>query len=118
MNEITFNSSLLHSLRAIDFVRRLLDAGQLDPEKYKYMHMHIISACERMIDLDASSKMNAEWLFLKHLFEIGRETASEWLDENFDNLGVRSSTNIRAMFEGHGYLPESAIGSADTTAET
>ncbi|MEL7396246.1 MAG: patatin-like phospholipase family protein [Pseudomonadota bacterium] len=116
MNEITFNSSLLHALRAIDFVRRLLDAGQLDPKKYKYMHMHIISACERMIDLDASSKMNAEWLFLKHLFEIGRETASEWLDENFDNLGVRSSTNIRAMFEGHGYLPEAAINSEDVAA--
>ncbi len=101
LNEITFNSSLLHSLRAIDFVRRLLDAGQLDPDQYKYMHMHIISACDRMIDLDASSKLNAEWAFLRHLFEIGRETADEWLTENFDNLGKRSSTNIREMFDDY-----------------
>lgn len=115
LNEITFNSSLLHSLRAIDFVRRMLDAGQLDPEQYKYMHMHIISACDRMIDLDASSKLNAEWSFLQHLFEIGRETATEWLDENFDNLGKRSSTNIREMFEGQGYSPESEMYGVEIT---
>ncbi|MEL6647972.1 MAG: patatin-like phospholipase family protein [Pseudomonadota bacterium] len=101
INEITFNASLLHELRSIDFVRRLLDAGKLDPKDYKRMHMHIISACERMIDLDASSKLNAEWSFLEHLFEIGRETADEWLSENFENLGKRSSTNIRDMFDGY-----------------
>ena len=116
LNEITFNSSLLHALRAIDFVRRMLDAGQLDPNQYKYMHMHIISACDRMIDLDASSKLNAEWSFLRHLFEVGRETASEWLDENFDNLGERSSTNIREMFEGYGHLPEDGIPNIEITA--
>ncbi|MEO0371123.1 MAG: patatin-like phospholipase family protein [Pseudomonadota bacterium] len=106
-NEITFNASLLHELRSIDFVRRLLDAGKLDPAEYKRMHVHVISACERMIDLDASSKLNAEWSFLRHLFEIGRETADEWLVENFDNLGKRSSTVIREMFDGY-RLPDGA----------
>ena len=54
INEITFNSSFLHELRSIDFVRRLLDAGQLDPEKYKRMHMHIIHA-QRGMGLSAPS---------------------------------------------------------------
>ena len=30
INEISFNSSLLRELRAIDFVQRLLDAGKLE----------------------------------------------------------------------------------------
>lgn len=113
INEITFNSSLLHELRSIDFVTRLLDAGTLDPNEYRRMHMHIISACERMIDLDASSKLNAEWKFLRHLFQIGRETADDWLQENFDNLGVKSSTNIREMFDGYGRLPDGSASADD-----
>jgi NTE family protein len=35
MNEVTFNASLLAELRAIEFVRRLLAEGKLDPRRYK-----------------------------------------------------------------------------------
>ena len=106
INEITFNSALQHELRAIDFVRRLLDAGQLDPEKYRRMRLHIIHSRKRMRKLDASSKMNAEWDFLCHLFEIGRDTAGQWLEDHFDDLGERSSVDIRQMFQGLGALPD------------
>ena len=106
LNEITFNSSLLHELRSIDFVRRLLDAGQLDDKNYRRMRMHIIQSRKRMRALDASSKLNAEWDFLMHLFEIGRDTATRWLDEHFDDLGERSSVDVREMFQGFGALPE------------
>ena len=105
VNEITFNSSLLHELRSIDFVRRLLAAGQLDPERYRCMHIHIVHARKQLRQLDASSKLNAEWAFLQHLFDIGRETASRWLDDHFDDLGNRSSVDVQAMFEGVGLLP-------------
>jgi len=106
MNEITFNSALLHELRAIDFVHRLLDAGQLDPDAYRRMHIHIVHARKQMRQLDASSKLNAEWSFLQHLFEIGRQTATRWLDAHFDALGERSSADVRQMFQGLGALPE------------
>ncbi|MEM7057080.1 MAG: patatin-like phospholipase family protein [Pseudomonadota bacterium] len=106
INEITFNSALQHELRAIDFVARLLDAGQLDPDKYRHMHVHIVHSRKRMRSLDASSKLNAEWAFLTHLFEIGRETAEHWIDTHFDDLGQRSSVNIRQMFEGLSILPD------------
>jgi len=105
MNEITFNSSLLHELRAIDFVRRLLDGGKLDPAEYRRMHIHIVHARKQLRRLDASSKLNAEWAFLQHLFEIGRSTASRWLDDHFDDLGARSSVDIRQMFDGLHALP-------------
>ncbi|MGD9139113.1 MAG: patatin-like phospholipase family protein, partial [Desulfobacterales bacterium] len=43
VNEITFNASLLHELRAIDFVARLLDEGSLDSTRYRKMFIHLIA---------------------------------------------------------------------------
>ncbi|MEM6933646.1 MAG: patatin-like phospholipase family protein [Pseudomonadota bacterium] len=105
LNEITFNSALLHELRSIDFVRRLLDSGKLEKGEYRRMNMHVIQARKKMRPLDASSKLNAEWEFLRHLFEIGREAAGKWLVKNFEKLGVCSSVDVRQMFQGLGALP-------------
>ena len=105
ISEITFNSALLHELRSIDFVSRLLEEGTLPPGSYRHMNLHIIEARKRMRPLDASSKMNSEWAFLKHLFEIGRDAADKWLARHFDDIGVRSSVDIRQMFHGYGALP-------------
>ncbi len=105
VNEITFNSALLHELRAIDFVRRLHDHGRLDPGEYRRVNLHIIEARKMMRPLDASSKLNAEWAFLRHLFAIGRDAAEQWLAKHFDDLGVRSSVDVRQMFQGVGVLP-------------
>jgi len=99
VNEITFNSALQHELRAINFVTRMLDAGHLDPGRYRKMLMHVIHARKRMRPLDATSKLNAEWSFLTHLRDIGRDTAERWLAANFDRLGVASSVDIRRMFD-------------------
>ena len=96
MNEITFNSALLHELRAIDFVRRLLESGRLEPEEYRCVNIHIIEARKRMRPLDASSKLNAEWAFLRHLFGIGREAATRWLDEHRDEI-EQPSVLVRAQ---------------------
>lgn len=100
MNEITFNSSLLREFRAINFVSRLIDEGKLDREEYKQVLVHRIEAEAHINPLGASSKLNAEWAFLRHLFDIGRETADSWLAENFDNLGRRSTLDLRSMYQG------------------
>jgi NTE family protein len=105
INEITFNSALLHELRAIDFVRRLIENSKLGPDEYRRMNIHIIEARRQMRPLDASSKLNAEWAFLRHLFGIGRAAASLWLRDHYDDLGRRSSVDIREMFQGMGALP-------------
>ena len=102
VNEITFNSSLLKELRAIDFVKRLLEDGKLDPQDYRRLHIHLIESQERILPLGASSKLNAEWDFLQHLFEIGRETAGDWIEQSYDDLGQRSTADARTMFQGLG----------------
>lgn len=100
MNEITFNSSLLREFRAIDFVSRLLTDGKLHPKDYKNVLVHRIEADEDIKQLGASSKLNAEWSFLEHLFGVGRRAADSWLETNFDRLGQESTLDLRAMFEG------------------
>ena len=100
MNEITFNSSLLREFRAINFVSRLLDEGKLDSSNYKQVLVHRIAAEQYINPLGASSKLNAEWAFLRHLFDIGRQAADAWLAENFDHLGKQSTVDLRAMYQG------------------
>ena len=106
INEITFNSALMHELRSIDFVRRLLDAGQLDEDKYRRMNIHVLDLCPQVADLDASSKLNAEREFLDYLRDTGRHFAERWLETHFDDIGVRSSVEIRDMFDSLAALPE------------
>ncbi len=106
VNEITFNSAMLHELRSIDFVRRLLDAGQLDEDKYRRMNIHVLELCPQVAKLDASSKLNAERAFFEFLFETGRKIAAEWMEKNFEHLGQRSTVNLDGMFDSVAILPE------------
>ena len=97
VNEITFNTNLLSELRAIEFVARMLDEGSLDPQRYKKMRIHMIAAENGFEDLNASSKLNAEWDFLVHLHEVGRQLADAWLSENFESVGRQSSIDLHAL---------------------
>jgi len=98
VNEITFNASLMREFRAIDFVTKMINEGSLDPGRYKKMLIHIIHNEEDFDPLNASSKLNVEWDFLQHLFDIGRKTAMKWLDENYENLGRESTVDLRSLY--------------------
>lgn len=99
VNEISFNAALMKELRAINFVSRLIDEGHLDTSRYKQMLIHRIDAEEELKPLGASSKMNAEWAFLKLLHDIGQRAAEEWLDQHHGALGQRSTVAVRELFE-------------------
>ena len=100
VNEITFNGALLKELRAIDFVNRLIAQGRLDGANYRNIRMHMIEARKQLRPLGASSKLNAEWPFLKHLFGVGRAAAEKWLAANFDDLGARQTLDVRGVIDG------------------
>ena len=100
VNEITFNASMLKELRAIEFITRLIDTGQLTSAEYRKMHLHIVSNEELLNPLGATSKLNAEWGFLQMLRDAGRKSALQWLEENFASLGQHSSVDLREMFQG------------------
>ncbi|MGJ7458917.1 patatin-like phospholipase family protein [Halomonas sp. MA07-2] len=102
MNEISFNGSLLKELRGIDFVDRLIREGKLSEDEYRQVRVHIIENQAELKPLGASSKMNVEWAFLTKLRDMGRDTATRWLDENFAAIGERSTVDLHAMFQGTG----------------
>ena len=101
VNEISFNSSLIKELRAIAFVQKLLDERWLKPEyqdKLKYQFIHSLRADKVLADLSIASKFSNDWTFLIELRDRGRHAAAEWLRKNFDDLGVRSTVDLRAEF--------------------
>ena len=96
MQEISFNSSLMREMRAIAFVTQMIDEGKISGGKR--MFIHLIEAEDIIRNLAGSSKMNATWKFLTHLFEIGRERADKWLAANFEHLGAETTVDLKARY--------------------
>ncbi|SDR63260.1 NTE family protein [Rhizobiales bacterium GAS191] len=97
LNEITFNGALLNGLRMVEFVTRLIEEGQLSAEQYKHIKMHRIDGGEALLALSASTKLNAEWEFLTYLRDLGREAARKWLVAHYDDIGERSTLDLKGM---------------------
>jgi NTE family protein len=95
LNEITFNASLLHEFRAIDFVARLIDAGRLQGTHYKKVLLHLVEGGAALKRFGADTKLNVDYDFLRALFEIGREAGQKFLREHFDALGVEGTLQLK-----------------------
>ncbi|MBU6235745.1 MAG: patatin-like phospholipase family protein [Alphaproteobacteria bacterium] len=98
LNEINFNSSLMAEMRAINFVAKLVHDNKLDPKRYRALRMHMVAASEVLHDLDASSKMNANWDFLQYLRDQGRAQMDKWLVANKKQIGIRQTIDIEDTF--------------------
>ena len=94
LNEVTFNASLLAELRAIEFVRRLLAEGKLDPRRYKDVRMHRIDGGSVLAGMGFASKARADLGFLRRLFTLGRTAGLQWLAAHRPDVGVRASLNL------------------------
>jgi NTE family protein len=100
MNEINFNSTLMRELQAIDFVSRLVKEDRLDQSRYREMLIHFVSDDTALVALDPGSKLDTDMIFFEKLFEIGRMACDQFLDNHFDDIGARSTVDLRRMFKG------------------
>ncbi len=98
INTLSFNSSLMREMRAIDFVTKLIDKGSLDRADYKRLNIHTIGAEAEMAALGVSSKLNASMDFLSYLHDLGARHAQSFLDQHFDKIGKESSCDIAETF--------------------
>ena len=98
INEITFNTSLINELRAIDFVARLMDESRLPEGRYRKMLIHNLSEAQALTPLGLGVDLNTDLTFFNTLFDTGRAAAERWLGEHFDALGERSTVDLGAMF--------------------
>ncbi len=98
LNEITFNASLIKEVRLIDTLQRLQGDQGIDIGCYAGTLLHRIGGDGALADLSVSSKLNAEWPFLCHLRDQGRQATGEWLDAHFDALGARSTLDVESVY--------------------
>jgi NTE family protein len=114
VNEITFNASLVAEYRAIEFVGRLIDQGRLPcgtgAGQYRRINVHRIDLGLFGKKLTAASRLNADYDFFETLHRAGRRAARRFLDGHFDDIGVRSTIDLREEMraEGSEALPATA----------
>ncbi len=98
VSEITFNASLLRELRAIDFVNRLIAEHRLDETKYRPNRLHRIEASRALDHHGAATKLDTSWRFFQELRDAGRKAAGAFLRAHYDDIGMRSSFDLRGEF--------------------
>ena len=92
MQEISSNTSLIREMRMIASYNKLIEQGRMGGGKR--MLMHVIEAEEFIRAFSWSSRLNADWEFLQHLYNVGRARADQWLEANFDRLGIESTVDL------------------------
>jgi NTE family protein len=95
IDEISFNSTFMLELSAIAFVEDLIRSGSAEPP-FRPLYAHGIGD-KALGSFGASSKMNNDWAFLRHLHEIGQRAAQCWLEENRDAVGIRSTVDLSGL---------------------
>lgn len=102
LNEVTFNSSLIHEVNAIETINRLIDSGMVkDPpareRPYLRINLHRIHADEEIVKLGIYSKDAPSWDFLVHLRDLGREAFKSAWPSIQPALGKHSSWDTTTM---------------------
>jgi NTE family protein len=99
LNEITFNASLIEEVRSIALLKELIKVANLEQQHFRDALFHRIDGDDELKPLGVSSKFNTEWEFLQHLHDVGYRRASTWLDQNYDDLGVRSTLDYQSVYQ-------------------
>jgi NTE family protein len=98
INEISFNSSLLKELRAIELVNRLLDEGVIAEGRMKRNRIHSVRDDALMGQLGIATKLTPSKALLWQLHEAGHAAMDSFLREHWDEIGEKSSVDLRQMF--------------------
>lgn len=98
VNEVSFNATLLKELRMIAVLRQVAEPGNCEGKLWARMRIHRIASAA-MADLGYSSKLNAEWDFLRMLRDEGRRSADAFLENSGAALGKRSTLDLDALLE-------------------
>lgn len=98
LTEIGFSAALFTELQGIALAKREAQRswfafGRLE-RRLRNLNVHLVDSREFMSRLNGLSKLNTQAPFINALRNEGRNQAEQWLQENFQHLGVRSSFNL------------------------
>nr|WP_111298049.1 patatin-like phospholipase family protein [Paracoccus saliphilus] len=98
VNEISFNSSLMNQLRAINFVKELTAEKRLESRSMKNVLVHLIEDDALMIDLTARSKLMPRPGLLAAMKAAGQNAADRFIEDHADKLNNEDSFDLSALF--------------------
>ncbi|MBM9595596.1 patatin-like phospholipase family protein [Roseitranquillus sediminis] len=98
INEISFNSSLLRELRAINFVKELIADGRIPREAMKDVLIHMISDDDLMNDLSVATKLVPSPYVIGRLRAAGEAAAEGFLKTGATRIGVETTVSLSEMF--------------------
>ena len=98
INEISFNTSLLRELRAIEFVQRLIRDGKIPEGAMKDVLVHMVADDALMTQLSVATKLVANPVVIDQLRRAGMAAMDAFLSERGDALGTRSTIDLQTMF--------------------
>ncbi len=98
VNEISFNSSLLRELRAIEFVQRLLEDGTMPSGGMARVNVHMIADDDLMAKLSVATKLVPNAAVIATLHDAGYGAADRFLAKHRADIGVKSSVDLPDMF--------------------
>ncbi|MDR3501772.1 MAG: patatin-like phospholipase family protein [Legionella sp.] len=93
LNEVAFNATLMKELRMIALLRKTINVDSGERDRWAKMRIHRITSA-KMVKLGYSSKLNAEWDFLRMLFKEGRKTADAFLVNHGKALNKYSTFDL------------------------
>jgi NTE family protein len=100
VNEITFNSSLMAELRAIEFVNRLIDQDRLPHgtgvNEYRQIKVHRVVLEGLGERFGSATKLRNDLKSFELLRKLGQRAARRFLDAHYADIGVRSSVDLKA----------------------
>ena len=99
LNEVSFNSVLLKELRMIALLRKVANPGDSEGALWAGMRVHRVTS-DVLVELGYSSKLNAEWDFLRMLRDEGRSSAETFVRDHGRDLGQRSSFDLDSLLQG------------------
>jgi NTE family protein len=85
-------------MRRVNFVQKLLEHGLNLDNRFKDLRIHNINPEKDLAQFNTSSKLNANWDFLLWLHKLGKQYGNEWLNKNYDRIGVESTCDVQEVF--------------------
>lgn len=99
INEVSFNSTLLRELRAIEFVHRLIARGKIAPGEMMDMRIHSVQDDDLMRQLGVATKTTPNRGLLLQLKEAGRVTMDRFLTNHWRDIGKTSTVDLKAVIQ-------------------
>lgn len=101
VSEIAFGAALRQELRYVAVAQRLLaELPAPPPGALGRLHdarLHMIGAEEAFRALPGGSGLDARWVFLQKMQDLGHQAADRWLGANVASVGVRSTVDLREL---------------------